>query len=130
MRILSIIVSCLAVIGAFFCVAVVSKFSELYAELDVTLPTFTGLIVDSSGWVPGGLFLLLAITLVGLIVFRKDKIAGIFARITMALLILTAVILPFLLYLPLPGLITSLESQEETKKQNKLEMATPRAPPD
>ena len=131
MKTLAIFAVCLSLVSAFFCLLIVPKFSQMFDELEVPLPLSTATVVDTSGWIPGGVFLLLAAVLVVLVTLKKDRITRIVAIFTVVSVVASSVVLPFMLFRSLVVTISTVEDETNTnKKPNKAEMATPRKPSD
>ena len=115
MRAFSIIVACLALAAGIVCVSIVSRFRVMYEELGLTLPSLTITFLNTSGWIPGGIFLILAGLLIALVALKKPRIAGFVAVPTFLFLIGTAVVLPTVLMMPLSQVIR----EDEASKSNK-----------
>lgn len=120
----------LSFVAALLCILIVPKFAEMYRGLALTLPKATQTVAETSGWIPGGLFLFLASGLILLIIFDKRSIARVAAIATVILVAATAVVLPVMIILPLVVTISTAEDQSNNKKQNKSEHATPSNPSD
>lgn len=117
MRTFSIMVACLALAAGIGCVSVVSRFRAMYDDMGATLPNLTATFLNTSGWIPGGMFLILAGLLIALVeALKKPRASGIVAVATLLLLIGTAVALPRLLLMPLSHAIRDVEASRSTKK--------------
>lgn len=107
-------------------VLIISKFSVMFDGLSSINPKVTAVILDSSGWIPGGFFFFASVLLIVLSALKKDKIAGIASIVTILLMICTLVTVPLLLYTALSVPIQQLEAYDASEKQNKPEVAAPR----
>ena len=129
MKTFAIVAACLSLVAAFLCLLIVPKFSQMFDELEVPLPLLTTTVVETSGWIPGGMFLVLAATLVLLALVKKDRITRIVAVFAVVSVIATSIILPFMLFRSLVVTISTVEDDINTNKMpNKADMATPSKP--
>ena len=88
----------------------------MYEDLGADLPNITITFLNTSGWIPGGVFFILAILLIILVIAKKAKIAGIMAAFTLLLLISSAVVLPTVLMSPLSQIIRDVESSQKNQE--------------
>ena len=116
MRVFSIIVACLAIVAGVACISIVSKFRAMYEDIGVTLPNITITFLNTSGWVPGGIFFISAILLIILVIVKKTKIAAIIAAFTLLLLIGSSVVLPTVLLTPLSQIIRDSETIQKNQE--------------
>lgn len=116
MRTFSIIIAFLAFAAGIACVSVVSKFRALYEDMGATLPNLTITFLNTSGWLPGGIFLILAVLLITLVAVKKPRIAGFVAAATLLFLVGTAVVLPAVLMKPLSQVIRDVEASKSNKE--------------
>ena len=112
MRVFSIIVAGLALIAGVTCVSIVSKFRAMYEDLDAALPELTISFLNTSGLLPGGIFILSAFLLIVLVITKKAKIAGGVAIFTLVVLVGTAAVLPAVLMAPLSKVIREVETTQ------------------
>jgi hypothetical protein len=108
--IFSMIVAGLAIAACVGCVVIVPKFTVIYEDLGVMLPNVTRTVVNTSGWMPGGIFLALAVLLLALVALKRARMAGFVAVLTVLLLIATAVVLPQVLLMPISQVVRDVES--------------------
>ena len=108
--IFSMIVAGLAIAACVGCVVIVPKFTVIYEDLGVMLPNVTRTVVNTSGWMPGGVFLALAVLLLVLVALKRARMAGFVAVLTVLLLIATAVVLPQALLMPIARVVRDVES--------------------
>jgi O-antigen ligase len=88
----------------------------MYEDMGATLPNLTTTFLNTSGWIPGGIFLILAGLLVALVALKKPRFAGIVAVPTLLFLIGTAVVLPKVLMMPLSQIIRDVEALPEQQR--------------
>lgn len=93
MRVFSVIVACLSAAMGIACVLAAPKFRAMFENTEAALP----IVLKTSGWVPGGVLIVLAGLLIALVVAKRAKLAGILAVPTFLFLIGTAVVLPTVL---------------------------------
>ncbi len=127
MRTFSIIVASLALAAGIGCVSVVSKFRAMYEDMGATLPNLTITFLNTSGWIPGGIFLILAGLLVALVALKKQRIAGNVAVPTLLFLIGTAVVLPTVLMMPLSQVIRDVGASRSNKEAEQVDADPPTA---
>lgn len=108
MRIFAYIVSVLSLIACCACLISIPKFQAIYEDMGVELPVLSRIIVSHGGLL-GGLFLLLAITLVVLGSIDKPKLAGSAAGVVLLLLLVSGVLVPVALMLPMTTVIQALD---------------------
>ena len=115
MRIFSIVVAALALVAGLVCVSIVSKFRVMYQEIGAPLPDLTTMLLNTSGWIPGGILLLLAVLVLALVAARQQRIAGGLAGVTLLFLVGVAAVVPRLLIAPLVPVIQRVEASEKNQ---------------
>ena len=106
-------VALVGLLGGIYCVMVTPKFIAIYAEFGAHLPLMSRIILNSSGWLPGGILILLSAGTIFSNLMRKPK-GALFASIaTIVTLLISAVILPIALLWPLTRMVESEGNREE-----------------
>lgn len=105
MRRFSLIVAFLALTGGIGCISIVARFRQMYEDFGVSLPGLTKLLLNTSGLIPGAIFIALAALLVILAASGKSRASLYVSVATLLLLIGAAVALPVALMAPLPEVI-------------------------
>ncbi|NWK57792.1 hypothetical protein HW115_19390 [Verrucomicrobiaceae bacterium N1E253] len=117
MKIISSIIAILSFIAGIACIFTIPKYAELYADSGVAIPKLIVVMINTSGWIPGGIFLLLSVLLVTLIFLKAPKISAVLSVISLLLLIGAAVIIPTLLLKPLSQIIEEVEHEQRDNKK-------------
>ncbi len=98
----------------------------MYQEFDTALPDLTTRFLNTSGWIPGGNLILLAVLVLVLVAARQQRIAGGLAGFTLLFLVGVAAVVPRLLMAPLVPVIQRVEASE--KNQDAEQAVPPNGP--
>ena len=116
MRTFSYIVSVLALGAGIVCIGIVPKFKAMYEEVGADLPSLTRVFLGSSGLLPGGIFILLAVLILVFAVLGKYRLSAYVSGIALLIMLAGVVIGPAILMRPLSKIIQELDAPTETQK--------------
>ncbi len=120
MRTFSYIVAVLAlgagIVSIVVCIGIVPKFEAMYEEMGADLPSLTRVFLGSSGLLPGGIFILLAVLILVFAVLGKCRLSAYVSGIALLIMLAGAVIMPVILMKPLSMLIQEIDAPTETQK--------------
>jgi type II secretory pathway component PulF len=116
MRTFSYIVAVLALGAGIVCLGVVPRFNAIYEEMGAELPSLTRVLLGSSGLLPGGIFILLAVLILVFAVFGRYRLSAFASGITLLIMLAGAAIGPVFLMKPLSKIIQEIDAPTETQK--------------
>ena len=117
MRSFSLTVAFLALVGGVGCIAIVSKLKRVYEELGAPLSVLAKLLVNTSGWIPGGVLVGLAFLVVILVTTGKLRASLYLSVVTLLLLIGAGIALPVVLMAPISKIVQEIDSAAVHKVQ-------------
>ncbi len=108
MRIFAYIVAALSLAAALGCMIAIPKFHSVYQDMEVALPILTRFVL-TYGVLLSALFLLLSVSMIVLAAINKPGIAVATAGLTLLLLLVTGILVPVALMLPMSTVAQALE---------------------
>lgn len=121
MRIFAYIVAVLSLAVSLGCMISIPKFHAIYQDLEVALPVLTRVVL-TYGVLLSALFLVLAAALIVFAAVNKPRLAAGLAVLTLLLALLSGILVPVALMLPMSTVVQSLE-EDHTEGE-----VTPEAP--
>lgn len=109
MRIFAYIVAICSFAACVGCLVSIPKFQSVYEEMNAQLPVLTQFVL-TYGVLLSTLFLLLAVALIVLAAVNKKGIAAGLAGFTLLLLLMSGILVPVALMLPMKNVVQELES--------------------
>ena len=115
MRLFTSVVALIALVASLGCLFMIPRYTAMYAEFDVALPVLTQVVLKFHGLL-AGFFFLIALVLAVLGFVGEPKIALTAGILALILLIVSSIMIPVSLMLPMSTLIQSLDDSDSGPK--------------
>ena len=108
MKALSYIVAAISFISAALILVLVARFTQMYEDLQISLPVFARAVIGSGGWLPAGILGSIGILLIVTALVGSRRTALVAAIIGLVATVAVVVVTVSVLFLPLRQAINEL----------------------
>ena len=116
MRPFCLTVAFLTFVGGVGCVAIVSNLERVYQEMNAPLSIVAKIFVATSGWIPGGILVTLAVLVAVFVALGKDKVSLYLAVVVLLILICAAIVVPVVLMAPFSEVVRNIDAAAIKKR--------------